>query len=161
MIGQIKPTIRQVLIVLGLALCIMVCSDDVPVADQSRQETAFSLADLPAPTPTPTPSVTLADRPTPTPKPSVQIGRKYPHILGTHCGIKHARFGGREWQGHPPPALSGPNPPPGWGNALGGNGAKGVMMLVEPDLARFTNDATGEQVDFTPWPPDRGPYICF
>ena len=91
-----------------------------------------------------------------------EIEIEYPHTLGTHCGIRHARFDGRDWAARPPPGLRGPNPPPGWGDVPGGGGdaTPGTMVLVELDLARFTNGPTGEQVDFTPWPPDREMFVC-
>lgn len=83
----------------------------------------------------------------------VEIGKEYLHKLGTHCGIDITRFDGRVWRGHPPPHLSGNNAPRGWSDNESGLGTTGVMMLVERDVAQFTNFTTGESVYFTPWPP--------
>jgi hypothetical protein len=128
---------KQAFIALVLTLCIMACGSDRP----------------PPATPTPvgTPDIIWEwERP-------AETGIEYPHTLGTHCGIYYTRFDGRDWAAHPPPGLRGPNPPPGWG----GNSTRGTMVLVEPDLARFTNYTTGEQVDFTPWAPDQEIPECY
>ncbi len=90
----------------------------------------------------------------------VRIGVEYPHILYTHCGIDDTRFNRRNWEAHPPPGLRGPNPPPGWDNHTV-NTAEGTMVLINPNLARFTNTATGEQVDFTPMPRGKELSLCW
>ncbi len=77
-------------------------------------------------------------------------GVDYPYDLLTHCGIRWARFGGREWA--PPSPLPEPGPPPaGPDGVVRYNGyTRGTMTLVAPDLARFEVDGTGQRVDLGP-----------
>lgn len=92
-----------------------------------------------------------------------EIGKEYSHLLTTYCGIRMTIFDERLWEAHPPPELSGSTAPEGWADQYT-VGEKvfvhlytsGVIVLLERDLARFTNDHTGESVDFTAWPPERG-----
>ena len=85
-----------------------------------------------------------------------EIGTEYPHDLNLHCGIWWARFDSRDWLPHTPAELDGANAPPGWDHPHGG-----TMVLVKPDLARYTNPPTGESVYFTPWPPDQEIMLCY
>lgn len=87
---------------------------------------------------------------------TAEIGKEYPFRLGIHCGLWYARFDGRDWEAHPSPELEGPNAPPGWEF----DSMMGTMVLVEHDRARFTNDANGESVYFSPWPPDKEIWYC-
>ena len=144
---------NQVFITIGLALCIMACGSDLPPQVKPTPEATPNLTQV-KPTPEATPNLNWQW------DDSAEIGIEYAYTIGTHCGIEYARFDGREWAAHPPPELRGPNPPPGWSGDEG-DVAEGTMVLVEPDLARFTNNATREQVDFTPWPQDREQFECF
>ena len=84
------------------------------------------------------------------------IGVAYPHSLSTHCGIITTRFNFRYWLAHPPEHLRGPNPPPRWDHPT-----VGIMALIHYNLARFSNTATGEHVDFTPMPWRKEPGLCW
>ena len=82
----------------------------------------------------------------------------YPFDLYTHCGIRWARFAGREWTAlHPagdPPRL-----PDSTGITRYTGYVAGAMRLVGPDLLRFTLTdpyvaGEGRSFDFMP---ARGP----
>lgn len=68
----------------------------------------------------------------------------YEYHLSVHCGIRAARFGGRDWAAVAPvDELSATSVRPPDPNHL-----LGSMTLVAPDLARFARD--GDSADFTP-----------
>jgi len=87
-------------------------------------------------------------RPGPPDGPGAVIGVDYPFDLYTHCGVRSARFDGRDWNADPSLLDEyGANPPPGWGNPFD----HGTMTLLEPDLAEFRSDA-GHVAQFRPRP---------
>jgi hypothetical protein len=78
--------------------------------------------------------------------PGAVIGVAYPFDLYTHCGVRSARFDGRDWNADPPLLDEyGANPPPGWGNPFD----RGTMTLIGPNLAEFRSDA-GHVARFRP-----------
>lgn len=54
---------------------------------------------------------------------------------------------GQWWRANLPLDDAHGNPPAGWGNPF----TKGVMVLVQEDLAVFTSES-GQVVEFVPWP---------
>ncbi len=130
----------------------------------------------PAPTPTPVPWPGPTPTLTPTPtvigysvgcNPDVTnavpcssgavVGQPYAYRLYTHCGVRQAYFDGRWWVNSPPLDDGSMNPPPGWGNPT----ETGVMVLVQPDLARFTTNAGGLSAEFRPAPSAYEPEGCY
>ena len=76
------------------------------------------------------------------------LGKEYVYELYTHCGVRSAVFDqGRSWRANPPLDDGHGNPPADWGNPF----TKGVMVLVQKDLAVFTSQS-GQVVQFVPWP---------
>lgn len=66
------------------------------------------------------------------------VGVAYPYDLYVHCGIRHAKFGGRWWHAVPErPGQLGPYTP-------------GTMTLVSADHARFDAADPRVTVDFQP-----------
>ena len=93
-----------------------------------------------------------ADRPA-----SASLGKEYSYELHTHCGVRAAVFDrGRWWRANPPLDDGHGNPPAGWGNPF----TKGVMVLVNKDLAVFTSES-GQVVEFVPWPPGLNKDLCY
>ena len=83
------------------------------------------------------------------------LGKEYAYQLHTHCGVRSAVFDeGRWWRANPP--LGRGNPPAGWGDPF----TKGVMVLVQEDLAVFTS-RSGQVVEFVPWPPGLDKEPCY
>ena len=117
-------------------------------APKPPEETATSTA---GPTRTPLPRTTATGcsgrEEVPPCGPGVEIGKPYPYIQYTHCGIRSAYFDGRRWIADPILSVDNVNPPPGWGNPSD----KGSMELVAEDLARFTS-GTGLTAEFRPLP---------
>ena len=88
---------------------------------------------------------------------SAILGKEYSYELYTHCGVRSAVFDqGRWWRANPPLDDGGGNPPAGWGNPF----TKGVMVLVQEDLAMFTSQS-GQVVEFVPWPPQLNKETCY
>jgi hypothetical protein len=91
-----------------------------------------------------------------------QLGEAYPYDLYTHCGIRHAQFGGRWWEVSPPRA----EPPA----RVGADGVTrytgytaGTMTLVGTDVARFVIDvrhATADDPVVTFFPASGQPAPC-
>jgi hypothetical protein len=83
-----------------------------------------------------------------------EIGVTYPFDLYTHCGIRTARFAGRDWAAvHP--AADPQRLPNSAGIAAYTGYVAGTMILVRPDLLRFTITdryaaGTGQAFDFAP-----------
>ena len=75
--------------------------------------------------------------------PGAEIGKRYPYILHTHCGISSVHFDGRWWVADPMLIFVGGHPPPGWDNPK----ARGKIELIAQDRARFTNKS-GLVTDF-------------
>ena len=97
-----------------------------------------------------------ADRSAPSTFPAT-LGKEYAYELYTHCGIKSAVFDrGRWWRANPPLDDGRGNPPAGWGNPF----TKGVMVLVQEDLAEFTSQS-GQVVEFVPWPLGSNKELCY
>lgn len=85
------------------------------------------------------------------------LGKEYAYELYTHCGVRSAVFDGERWWRANPPLDDGHgNPPAGWGNPV----TKGVMVLVQEDLAVFTS-RSGRVVEFVPWPPGLNKELCY
>jgi hypothetical protein len=82
------------------------------------------------------------------------IGVAYPFDLYTHCGIRWARFVGREWT----PVHPAPDPlrlPNSAGITTYSGYVAGTMTLIRPDLLRFTLTdphaaGSGTSFDFVP-----------
>ena len=74
----------------------------------------------------------------------------YEYHLHVHCGIRAARFGGREWA-----AVAPTDPPATSAQRLDPNYLRGSMTLVAPGLARFAWD--GGSADFVPADPPLAP----
>ena len=82
--------------------------------------------------------------------PSPEPGVAYEYHLYVHCGIRAARFAGREWAAvapMDPPATSAQRPDP--------NYLRGSMTLIARGLARFAWD--GGSADFVPAGPPLAP----
>ena len=75
----------------------------------------------------------------------VEIGKRYPHSLYAHCGVRDARFDGRTWMATP--MYGGYNAPQGWTR----DDFRGTMELVRDDQAVFTANS-GRIIKFKPWP---------
>jgi hypothetical protein len=83
--------------------------------------------------------------------PSPVTGVAYEYHLYVHCGIRAARFGGREWAAVAPVS----DPPATIARPSDLNYLRGSMTLVAPDLARFAWD--GGSADFVPAGPPLAP----
>ena len=86
---------------------------------------------LPAVTRTPDP-----DHPAVGPDAPV-IGVAYPYDLFTHCGVRWAHFGGRDWITNPVQPEPKPKPDPRTGVTSYTGSTPGYMTLVSADTARF------------------------
>ena len=107
---------------------------------------AASTSSEAAPTPSETRPQPTQTRPQPAqalPK-NILVGRKYSHVLYTHCGIRETRFAGQYWVTTPELHDGAHNPPPGWDNPV----QRGTFRLLSPTEAEF-RDHAGHVVRFT------------
>ena len=87
---------------------------------------------------------------------SAVIGKGYPHLLYTHCGVREAMFSGRLWLAQPRLDDGRGNSPAGWDDPL----TEGVMVLLRSDLAVFRSES-GQVAEFVPWPRGRAREPCY
>jgi hypothetical protein len=126
-----------------------------------------SSADAPVPTASQSPNASADPGPIATRSgpPQAELGVAYPFDLYTHCGIRGARFAGREWTAIRP-AADPQRLPDSTGITRYTGYIAGTMTLVRPDLLRFTLtdpyvSGAGQSFDFVPVVPAAGPaHVC-
>jgi hypothetical protein len=93
------------------------------------------------------------------------VGTAYPFDVYSHCGFRSITFGGRRWQASPPAPEPELRTPKGADTVTYNGYTSGVMILVRPDLLRFTVTdpdvlrPTGP-IDFVPLKAGQHPGLC-